>query len=71
MITKHELVCPSCNSRMVALLHPMELNREVSNKKLTKSILFMKCTLFIDENIIFTADGIFKIIRNRGKKDPS
>jgi len=37
MITKHELVCPSCNSRMVALLHPMELNREVSNKKLTKS----------------------------------
>ena len=37
----------------------------------TKSILFMKCTLFIDENTIFTADGIFKIIRNRGKKDPS
>ena len=31
----------------------------------------MKCTVFIAENIIFTADGIFKIIRNRGKKDPS
>ena len=37
MITKHELVCPNCNSRMIALLHPMELNRDVSNKKLTKS----------------------------------
>ena len=37
----------------------------------TNSILFMRCSLFIRENIIFTADGIFKIIRNRGKNDPS
>ena len=37
----------------------------------TNSILFMKCSLYIKENIIFTADGIFKIIRNRGKNDPS
>ena len=37
VITKHELVCPQCNSRMIALLHPMELDKEVSAKKLTKS----------------------------------
>ena len=37
----------------------------------TNSILFMRCSLYIKENIIFTADGIFKIIRNRGKNDPS
>mgnify|MGYP001985927987 FL=1 len=37
----------------------------------TNSILFMRCSLYIRENIIFTADGIFKIIRNRGKNDPS
>ena len=37
----------------------------------TKSILFMKCNLFIDDKIIFTSDGIFKILRNHGKKDPS
>ena len=37
MITKHELVCPQCNSRMVALLHPMEAEKEVSAKKLNKS----------------------------------
>jgi len=37
----------------------------------TKSIIFMKCQLFIDKNIIFNSDGIFKILTNRGKKDPS
>ena len=37
----------------------------------TKSILFMKCSLYINNDVIFTADGIFKILRNRGKKDPS
>ena len=37
----------------------------------TKSIIFMKCQLFIDQNIIFNSDGIFKILTNRGKKDPS
>ncbi len=42
MITKHELVCPKCNSRMVALLHPMEIDREVSAKKLTKSASLAK-----------------------------
>ena len=25
----------------------------------------------INNDVIFTADGIFKILRNRGKKDPS
>ena len=42
MITKHELVCPQCNSRMVALLHPMEAEREVSAKKLNKSASLAK-----------------------------
>ena len=42
MITKHELVCPKCNSKMVALLHPMEIDREVSAKKLTKSASLAK-----------------------------
>ena len=37
----------------------------------TKSILFMKCSLYINNYVIFTADGIFKILRNRGKNDPS
>jgi ATP-dependent Lhr-like helicase len=37
VITKHELVCPQCNSRMIALLHPMEIDKEVSAKKLSKS----------------------------------
>ena len=41
-ITKHELVCPQCNSRMVALLHPMEADKEVSAKKLTKSASLAK-----------------------------
>ncbi len=36
-ITKHELVCPQCNSRMIALLHPMEVDKDVSAKKLSKS----------------------------------
>lgn len=39
--------------------------------KATKSIVFMKCQLFIDKNIIFNSDGIFKVLTNRGKKDPS
>jgi len=37
VITKHELVCPQCNSRMIALLHPMEVDKDVSAKKLSKS----------------------------------
>ena len=37
----------------------------------TKSILFMKCSLYVNNDVIFTADGIFKILRNSGKKDPS
>jgi len=37
VITKYELVCPKCNSRMIALLHPMEVDKDVSAKKLTKS----------------------------------
>jgi len=41
-ITKHELVCPQCNSRMVALLHPMEADKEISGKKLTKSASLAK-----------------------------
>ena len=41
-ITKDELVCPKCNSRMVAILHPMEMDREVSNKKLLKSASLAK-----------------------------
>ena len=41
-ITKHELVCPQCNSRMVAILHPMEVDKEISNKKLTKSASLAK-----------------------------
>ncbi|MEC8875594.1 MAG: DEAD/DEAH box helicase [Candidatus Thermoplasmatota archaeon] len=41
-ITKHELVCPKCNSRMVAILHPMEMDREVSEKKLLKSASLAK-----------------------------
>ena len=41
-ITKHELVCPQCNSRMVAILHPMEADKEISNKKLTKSASLAK-----------------------------
>ena len=41
-ITKHELVCPQCNSRMVALLHPMEADKELSAKKLTKSASLAK-----------------------------
>jgi ATP-dependent Lhr-like helicase len=42
LITKHELVCPQCNSRMVALLHPMEVDKELSAKKLTKSASLAK-----------------------------
>ena len=42
LITKHELVCPRCNSRMVALLHPMEVDKEISAKKLTKSASLAK-----------------------------
>ena len=42
LITKHELVCPQCNSRMVALLHPMEVDKEISAKKLTKSASLAK-----------------------------
>ena len=41
-ITKNELVCPKCSSRMVAILHPMEMDREVSNKKLLKSASLAK-----------------------------
>jgi len=41
-ITKHELVCPKCHSKMVALLHPMELDREVSKKKMLKSASLSK-----------------------------
>ena len=41
-ITKHELVCPQCKSRMVALLHPMEADKEISSKKLTKSASLAK-----------------------------
>ena len=41
-ITKHELVCPKCSSRMVAILHPMEMDREVSKKKLLKSASLAK-----------------------------
>ena len=37
VITKHELVCPQCNSKMIALLHPMEIDKDVSAKKLSKS----------------------------------
>jgi len=37
VITKHELVCPQCNSKMIALLHPMEVDKDVSAKKLSKS----------------------------------
>ena len=41
-ITKHELVCPQCNSRMIALLHPMEVDKDVSAKKLSKSASLAK-----------------------------
>ena len=41
-ITKHELVCPQCSSRMIALLHPMEADKEISSKKLTKSASLSK-----------------------------
>ena len=41
-ITEHELVCPRCNSQMVAILHPMEMEREISEKKLLKSASLAK-----------------------------
>ena len=37
----------------------------------TKSIIFMKCNLYINDSLIFNADGIFKILKNHGTKDPS
>jgi acyl-coenzyme A thioesterase PaaI-like protein len=37
----------------------------------TKSIIFMKCNLYINDTLIFNADGIFKILKNHGTKDPS
>jgi ATP-dependent Lhr-like helicase len=42
VITKHELVCPQCNSKMIALLHPMEVDKDVSAKKLSKSASLAK-----------------------------
>ena len=42
---------------------------EVTRK--TKSILFMKCNLFIQEKLIFNADGLFKILYQRGMNDPT
>ena len=42
---------------------------EVTRK--TKSILFMKCNLFIQEKLIFNADGLFKILNSENKNDPT
>ena len=39
--------------------------------KTTKSIVFIKCQLFIDKSIILSADGLLKMIEDKGKEDPS